>query len=228
MKKTLALAAALTGLTFSASAAVFDFNDAAFLDMTVDSVTTSNGAVSASLTTQRQINSSGDLVDGVAAIFDTENPANGLSASNGDSDLTEGAVFTGTGFGGALIISESETVAGVELDPADDNARGGTITFAFGNAVRLLGFDILDDAEITVVAGGVSNTFDVAADGGFGSFDLTGLGYNNVTSLTFDFNGASGAIDNLSVSAVPVPAALPLLLAGIGGLAFMGRRRKAN
>ncbi|QIE57611.1 VPLPA-CTERM sorting domain-containing protein [Pikeienuella piscinae] len=38
-------------------------------------------------------------------------------------------------------------------------------------------------------------------------------------------NGA--ALYDLNISAVPVPAALPLLLTGIAGLGFMSRRRKA-
>jgi hypothetical protein len=55
-------------------------------------------------------------------------------------------------------------------------------------------------------------------------------------TLVFDFdrNGADGSpnshlavsIKGLEVAPVPVPAALPLLLAGLGGLAFVGRRRK--
>ncbi|MEM6408497.1 MAG: VPLPA-CTERM sorting domain-containing protein [Pseudomonadota bacterium] len=206
---------------------MFDFNDPAFLDETVDSVTTSDGTITATLTTKRK--SGGVLVDGIAAIFDTENPANGLSGSTGDDDLTEGSgLFTGTGFGGALIISETGSTPGIELAPADDNGSGGTIMFDFGsNLVNLVSFDILDDATITAVVNGVSVSYDVAADGGFGEgFDLSAL--TNVSSVLFDFNNASGAIDNFVVEAVapvPLPAGLPLLLAGLGGFALLRRRK---
>ena len=58
----------------------------------------------------------------------------------------------------------------------------------------------------------------------------TGLGENQV-SLFFTANnpGASrfgGAIDNVSVSAVPEPATFATLLAGLGLMGFMIRRRK--
>lgn len=36
-----------------------------------------------------------------------------------------------------------------------------------------------------------------------------------------------GFIDDISVSAVPVPAALPLLITGLAGLGFMSRRKRA-
>lgn len=45
---------------------------------------------------------------------------------------------------------------------------------------------------------------------------------------TSTFGAASNAgwdIDAVSVAPIPVPAALPLLLAGLGGMAFVGRRR---
>lgn len=46
--------------------------------------------------------------------------------------------------------------------------------------------------------------------------------------LVFNFAHYSNAflLDDVSVSAVPVPGALPLLLAGLGGLGFVGRRSR--
>jgi len=59
---------------------------------------------------------------------------------------------------------------------------------------------------------------------------FTGLDWDGVTSLTFDFGRASGAIDNISFSvpAIPVPASLPMLLSGLIGLGAISRRRKAR
>ncbi len=234
LKHTMIAAIAAGGLTTAAHAAVFDFNDAAFLDTTVDSVTTADGSIVANLTTVR--GTGGNATAGIAAIFDTENAANAPSNndSDGDRDLVESGLnfgqFQGTGFGGALIVSETGTTAGVALRPADDNAGGGSITFSFiGTLVNLISVDILDDATITVTSADSTAvvSHSVAANNGFGvGFDLSA--FSNVSSVKFDFNGASGAIDNFTVAAVPVPAALPLLLAGLGGLGLMRRRRKAS
>jgi hypothetical protein len=67
-----------------------------------------------------------------------------------------------------------------------------------------------------------------------------GNGFNTITLATFtdlgtsDFfrivNGGTGnsggQISGLSITAVPLPAALPLFAAGVGVLALLGRRRK--
>lgn len=58
-------------------------------------------------------------------------------------------------------------------------------------------------------------------------------GFTDLASVTFFTSGSdSGAvIDNINVQAaapVPIPAALPLLLSGLGGLALMRRRRASR
>jgi hypothetical protein len=124
-----------------------------------------------------------------------------------------------------LIISED----GDQSDP-DDNADGGTITFVFDQLVDFASFRVFDDVD----------NFVVRSDKDHRSAPIT-LDYNNqwakvntgfigVKSLTFDFGSASGAIDNLKLtpSIVPVPAALPLLLAGVGALGFAGRRKRSK
>lgn len=59
---------------------------------------------------------------------------------------------------------------------------------------------------------------------GFFQFDFvaTGAGGSPNSRLAVNIAGA-----NVPVNAVPVPAALPLLLTGIAGLGFVARRRKA-
>ena len=62
---------------------------------------------------------------------------------------------------------------------------------------------------------------------GTGKVTLTGLG----AASMFWFTSTTDArpqiyLDTLTFSSVPVPAALPLLLAGLGGLGFMARRKR--
>jgi hypothetical protein len=84
-------------------------------------------------------------------------------------------------------------------------------------------------AEGMVQGGGmVTQTFDLPTDN-FGSFQLTG--FSNLLTLTFrgaDANGVAGdlwiGVDN--IAAVPEPATYALLLAGLGGIALLARRRR--
>ncbi|MEL7465066.1 MAG: VPLPA-CTERM sorting domain-containing protein [Pseudomonadota bacterium] len=45
-------------------------------------------------------------------------------------------------------------------------------------------------------------------------------------SATGSANTLGGFIDDVSISAIPIPAALPLLLTALGGLGFVARRRR--
>lgn len=159
-----------------------------------------------------------------AVIFDSDNP------TGNDTDL--GAPFGAgpgnpgpTNPGKILIIAGPDNGQGLP----DDDARGGTITFAFDRAVDLLGFDFFDtesggnELVVTTDLGFMSSLL-VTNNGNSGAFDTPLLG---VSSVTFDFGG-SGAIDNLNiVAAVPLPAALPMFLAVLAGLGYVGRRRLA-
>lgn len=206
MRKFCTAVAAALAMGTAAGAATLDFETYAagdvLTDLTVDGigveiVVDSNGAFDQ------------------AMIFDTDNP------TGGDTDLA--APFT-NGSGGTLspgkvlIISED----GDSSDP-DDEGRGGKITFNFDRLVRVTGFDVFDDVSLVAsTLGGDMVSVVLGADNMFSSVAVS---WNNVTSLTFDFGRQSGAIDNIQISAVPLPAGLPMLVAGLGGL-FLHRRRK--
>ena len=154
----------------------------------------------------------------VAMVFDTNN------FTGGDRDL-RGPFTNAAGDrlrpGNVLIISEDNDAS----DP-DDERRGGTITFMFDTLVDILGFDAFDDVSLVVTADtGASTSVNLANDREFASIALNWLG---VRSVTFDLGIQSGAIDNIdfAVSAVPLPAALPLMLGAFGGLGMLSRRRR--
>lgn len=182
-------------------------------------------------------NSNGD--NDAAVIFDTNNP------TGNDGDL--GAAFSpASGMGddlspdNILIISEDARGIMCGMDTCstpDDEGEGGTITFDFSEEVTFQGFDVFDVSD-----GGATFSVDffdiddmlitsIAAPSGIGDnefMSFVGLGIQGVIRAVFNFGG-SGGIDNIAfeTSEIPLPAALPLMLVGLGGLGFVSRRRKS-
>jgi len=86
----------------------------------------------------------------------------------------------------------------------------------------------------------VGDYFDYSVDGGSswilnnqltnarfgGSFSLAGAFLSAGTQLLFAFNNEQYYVSALDVSEVPLPAALPLFAGGLGGLGFLGWRRR--
>ena len=104
------------------------------------------------------------------------------------------------------------------------------------------GLDTFDFLKVTILQndggmtftadGGLSTTF-AAGDFGLKELNWTGISVIQIRNLTSpsSFQGASNIrysyIDNLQVSAVPVPAAAWLFGSGLLGLTGIARRRKA-
>ncbi len=206
-------------LTFGAHASVFSFDDSALQDTLVDSVSSDDGTISAKLKVEANRNRHNSNVD-QALIFDTENGV------DGDPDL-QSTFLSDDGrrksnAGGVLVISENDLLNG---QLPDDNQNGGKIIFTFDQLITFNGFSIYDDAFVTVTSD-TGATFDarVRNDGRFDDFSVGDDRFAGSRQLTFDFNGHSGAIDNLQISAVPLPAGVAFLLSGIAGLGLLRRR----
>jgi hypothetical protein len=52
--------------------------------------------------------------------------------------------------------------------------------------------------------------------------------FQNVSTIEFFYNNQQFYVNALDVSEIPIPGALPLLLSGLAGLGFAGRRRKSK
>lgn len=201
------LSIAILLLSASAHAAFIDFEGFAAGD-NITGQNISGATFTVTNNTGTDISSNNPLM-----IFDSANP------TGGDSDLATPS------FGNILIISED----GDANDP-DDNAGGGVIIATFDTAVTSITGVTVDVGD----SNNKTNSFEVFLNGASVELMLlaNGLGDNNIQTKTFTglFDeirlslGGSGALASLEFTTVPVPAALPLLLAGL--LSMFGLFRK--
>jgi len=222
----LAAAVAAAGfLTVPANAATFIFKSGgAFMDTPTGNVAMDCGTVGADLC--------------------TDNDAAGFQYSK------DGVSFTATAFTYDAMGDRTETQLIQDISPANSGLAAlsemdatqdqtqfdsmESIEFVFDAAVFLtnIEFNAGDDNDCSGPnAEGPCGFFDLYIDGAFfDTIEAVDLLTTAFFGTTFEFRavtpGAGFTIAQFEVSDVPVPGALPLLLAGLAGLGFATRRRK--
>ena len=173
----------------------------------------------------------------VALVFDT------TEMMSDDPDLQSPFTLVGSGgavsrgFGNAIIVQENPASNGV-FTP-DDDGSGGVLSFVFDNLIELGVLSLLDVRENTSVTlfnddVEIDQLFTANADTNNTTTPnlFTTVDFNNQVGNRFviDFNGRSGGLGEFeatSIAPVPLPAAGWMLVAGIGGMMALRRRKKA-
>lgn len=146
---------------------------------------------------------------------------------------------------GAVIVADPSTTLAVgdfvtnAVCPLGGFGCNGSMTLTFDADVNSVMFEygfgnVGDSATLSIFdgLGGLLGTVLLTLDLGVSSANLSGFG--TLRSILFDNTASTGAgyaYGNISylpgAAVVPLPASLPLLLAGLGGLAVLRRRKAA-
>lgn len=171
----------------------------------------------------------------LAVAYDTT-PRAENNVSNRDSDLTGD-----WGYGNALILQENGQCSSLTCYlPDDEGSRpSGSIFLEFDTVINGFSFDFIDFEQPEVTGAEVryldensnevgSISFSDLSGAIFGDNSFNSSGYIQLNGLgvrTLDFNlGGSGALDNISVSTVPLPASFSIFALGLVGLQVFRRR----
>jgi hypothetical protein len=128
----------------------------------------------------------------------------------------------------ALTLVTQATTGVNILNPATNN--GATLSYRFGGGTDLIGDTVfnssapwIDSQGLVFIVGTPAGT----ASTGFNIWFSGGAAYAGFLAGNNNYNQFNGGTLAVTPAAVPLPAALPLLLSGLGGFGMLVRRRKA-
>ncbi len=221
--KMLAAAGTIALLPLSAQAFTETFDNGGFnVGDAVDSLVFDGFSATVTTDSNRSIANGGT---NQAGIFDTDNP------TGNDNDL--GPFFNPEQGNALIIFGPQEVNNNPNGNLPDDDRRGGTINFTFDNneAFTLNSLTYIDfessNNELNITGVDINdNVVDIALSLSVGNGQRAAFNTQStlLKSVSFEFEG-SGAIDDISISVIPLPAPFALLLAALGGFGFLGWRR---
>lgn len=173
----------------------------------------------------------------LGVVFDTNNPTGGDSDLAGPFAPGPNNTLGDISPGHVLIIQENDNCDALSCSTPDDEGSraAGSIHIEFGGLVNLNSIDFFDieieesgpgdDNRIILFdANGLAMNLDFFTPdtGGNNRWDQVLFSVSGVSALQINMGG-SGAIDNISYTVVPVPAALLLFSGALAALGFTRR-----
>jgi hypothetical protein len=229
MKKTITGLLALTAV--SASAAI------SYIDLGINSQTTTGNY-------NNMTGASGAVPNDLVNMIDITGAATGIRVEYvGNNIALAGTAGTGANYDvptdGA---SYPSVLSGVSVSALRDGLfinAGGVITLTFTGLDAGMTYDFLaygargnggTGVTYTATGGNTENdSISSVSDNGTETVNLTGITANGSNEITFVVTdgGGAGALNFLQITSVPIPEPSSTALLGLGGLAFILRRRRA-
>jgi hypothetical protein len=154
----------------------------------------------------------------------------GSVSATGTLDVSGGQALSGSGtITSSAYLGGAESLTLVTLSTVGvNNLGGGNLSYRFGGGTDLIGDTIFNSGDPWVSANGLVFAVGGPGDNGFNVWansSTPGGSYTGFLAGNSNYESTVGTF-TATLAAVPLPAALPLLLSGLGGLGVLARRRK--